>query len=122
MAGHPGDGVSVSQSGRSDGQRRCWGWGEILYVCERERERQESLVSYLNKDYFSNEVCGTLISANNGLKNTFGRMQDNGIKSFTMLPLSSFATDHAVVNSRDGYRGPWREATFAQALAPSFLG
>lgn len=99
------------------------GGGERFYmcvcVCER---RQESLVSYLNKDYFSNEVCGTLISANNGLKNTFGRMQDNGIKSFTMLPLSSFATDHAVVNSRDAYRGPWREATFAQALAPSFLG
>ena len=46
-----------------------------LCVCVCERERQESLVSYPNKDYFSNEVCGTLISANNGLKNTFGRMQ-----------------------------------------------
>ena len=79
-------------------------------------------MSHLNKDYFSDEVCGTPISANNGLKNMFGRMQDNGIKSFTKLLLSSFATDHAMVNSRDGYGGPWREATFVQALAPSLLG
>ena len=79
-------------------------------------------MSHLNKDYFSNEVCGTLISAANGLKNMFGRMQDNGIKSFTKLPFSSFPRDHAMVNSRDAYGGPWREATFVQVLAPSLLG
>lgn len=98
MSCQPGAGrVSVSQSGRSDGQTSCWEWEEILR--EREGAREESLVSYLNKDYFSIQVWGALISANNGLRNVCGRMQDNGMESFTKLPLSSSAKDCAVLNS-----------------------